>query len=155
MYPTLDIHPVVEPGGLWIGRRVPQPIALCGVPGSGTMVIKDHMQTDRAGIIDDQRHDIARFFPRAFRAGTHLAGGRSGVGFPHLIREWNADAVEAILLHLIEDEFIVLCPHAVGNFIARLETVPVHAGDQERLVGWGEDLCAARPPPASDTGHGG
>jgi len=55
--------PVGNPVCLWIRARVPQAIGFIGLSSLGTMVVKNHAQSDRTGIGDDRIQIRQRSLP--------------------------------------------------------------------------------------------
>src|SRR5687767_13825809 len=91
------------------------------------------------------------FFPEQSEQALNLL--EEGAGFDsHIALENGMDCVEAILLYLIENILIVFRPHAMHNIITCFEPIPVHARNQERLVGRIENLRATCTPTARNAG---
>src|SRR5450432_2330899 len=113
------------------------------------MVVQDHMQTNRASVVDDLRQDIACM--QAHTGCTTNIVLWDWIGLPHLVRVRNAQGIVAIRFDQTQNCRNIIRPQSMSDGIWCLEAIPVNAANDVLCPVWSQNLCATCGPVSGTT----
>src|SRR5215472_8066402 len=141
MGPVQNVNPVVDQDRFGIAAVIPQGGYTRSV--ADIVIIYDHMQANRARIVEDIRQKIAK--------GRVAVCHR--IGLPVLVGDGKTDGVEPVKFYLVQDVRVGHRPQATGLSLPRLGAVPAYAGDRPHLPEPVHDLISAGMPCLSARRH--
>src|SRR5215472_8507270 len=141
MGPVQNVNPVVDQDRFGIAAVIPQGGYTRSV--ADIVIIYDHMQANRARIVEDIRQKIAK--------GRVAVCHR--IGLPVLVGDGKTDGVEPVKFYLVQDVRVGHRPQATGLSLPRLGAVPAYAGDRPHLPEPVHDLISAGMPCLSPRRH--